>query len=412
VTVVLLVLVLVVASAAALAGFRADLVEQLDAQLRRVAVQADRAYRAGVLEAFAEGDSDPDLDLFSDDVDEVGDLAAQLVVEDGGLAYASPSLEGDAPLWSPGDDLGPSTVRSGSLGSMRIVVIPLDSSWLVLGQPLAPIDDDVSALRHVLLLALVPTMLLVGLITWAAVGRALAPVVAAAEREERLLADVSHELRSPIAGLRALVESSGGSDGEQERADLLASITRLETLTSQLLRTAQVAGAPAPARPVDVDEIVERESRRLAIGTTVHIDTSGVVAGQVVGVERDLESAVSNLMTNAVRHARREVRLAVAEVDGWVEVVVADDGPGIAPGDRERVFERFTRLDEARGREDGGAGLGLAIARDVVTAHGGTIVVTDAPGGGATFVVRLPAAAPGREGRAAGRRSTRRPVAR
>jgi signal transduction histidine kinase len=94
---------------------------------------------------------------------------------------------------------------------------------------------------------------------------------------------------------------------------------------------------------------------------------------------------------NAERHATRLVCLELRMLDGEAELVVADDGPGIPPADRERVFQRFTRLDEARGRSRGGAGLGLSIARQVVRAHGGAIWVADARGdGGARLVVHLP----------------------
>jgi signal transduction histidine kinase len=104
----------------------------------------------------------------------------------------------------------------------------------------------------------------------------------------------------------------------------------------------------------------------------------------------DLGRAVRNLLENAQRHATSSVVVALVEVDGAVQLAVADDGEGIAPDDRERVFERFTRLDDARDRDRGGAGLGLAIVREVLRAHGGDAVVEERPGGGARFVVTLP----------------------
>jgi len=98
---------------------------------------------------------------------------------------------------------------------------------------------------------------------------------------------------------------------------------------------------------------------------------------------------VANLLDNAVRHARDRIVVTLDErPDGGVELTVADDGPGVPPADRDRIFERFTRLDDARSAQDGGAGLGLAIARDIAVRHGGTVSVDGPPG--ARFVLLLP----------------------
>jgi signal transduction histidine kinase len=114
-----------------------------------------------------------------------------------------------------------------------------------------------------------------------------------------------------------------------------------------------------------------------------------VGAGRVLGDREQLSRVLRNLVDNAERHATTTVSIEVTRVDGEVEVVVADDGPGIPVGERERVFERFSRVDQARDRPAGGAGLGLAIVGEVVTAHGGTVVVADSAVG-ARVVVRLP----------------------
>jgi len=109
--------------------------------------------------------------------------------------------------------------------------------------------------------------------------------------------------------------------------------------------------------------------------------------------DRDaLARVLTNLVDNGVRHARGSVRLAVAREDGSAVVSVSDDGPGIAPEDRERVFDRFTRLDDARARDGGGAGLGLAIVRELVRWLGGTVRLTDAQPG-VRAEVRLPSLA-------------------
>ena len=179
----------------------------------------------------------------------------------------------------------------------------------------------------------------------------------------------------------------------RNRREALATLNRLEAITDQLLSLMREQ-QPHDARehhPVDLDEIVLTEVRRRGPHSPVAIDTTAVVAGQVHGRPDDLESLLDNLLSNVLRHARTAIAITVAEDQSTVELAVDDDGPGIDPIDRERVFERFTRLDEARNRDGGGAGLGLAIARAVVDAHRGSIAVETSPLGGARFLVRLPA---------------------
>jgi signal transduction histidine kinase len=133
------------------------------------------------------------------------------------------------------------------------------------------------------------------------------------------------------------------------------------------------------------------EAARLRSLDTVHVDVSGISAGQVLGDAAQLTQVARNLVDNAARHATSTVRLALAERHGRVVLTVADDGPGIDPADRARIFERFTRLDDARARDTGGYGLGLAIVHQVVNAHHGQVRVDDSAVSGASFVVDLPA---------------------
>jgi signal transduction histidine kinase len=115
-----------------------------------------------------------------------------------------------------------------------------------------------------------------------------------------------------------------------------------------------------------------------------------VSAAQVEGDPDELTRVIRNLLDNASRHARTSVRVALAEDDGHVTLTVADDGPGIASTDADRIFERFVRVDEARHGGDGGSGLGLAIARELVERNGGTIGLDTTFSPGARFVVQLP----------------------
>src|SRR5262249_18782892 len=140
------------------------------------------------------------------------------------------------------------------------------------------------------------------------------------------------------------------------------------------------------------DDIVLAEAERLRGTTSIVLDTRGVSAGRVLGDRASLERVVRNLLDNADRHARTRVAIGVAQLDGHVVLAVEDDGPGIDPADRERALERFVRLDGARDRRTGGAGLGLSIVRDVTAAHGGSVELADSALGGLRVRIALPAA--------------------
>ena len=214
--------------------------------------------------------------------------------------------------------------------------------------------------------------------------------------QRQFVSDASHELRSPLTTLRQLAEVARGYPGRVDTADLagdvLAEEQRMEDLVNALLVLARLDDAPSSReeRPVDLDDLVLMEARRLR-EDGARVDVSGVSAGQVAGHPVLLGQVVRNLLANAARHARDRVNVALDEHDGRVLLVVDDDGPGIPEEERERVFERFVRLDESRTRDDGGAGLGLAIVRKVVESSGGTVVVGSSPAGGARLTVSLPA---------------------
>ncbi|MEV8390552.1 MULTISPECIES: ATP-binding protein [unclassified Streptomyces] len=232
----------------------------------------------------------------------------------------------------------------------------------------------------------------------------LARLDAASAAQNRFVADAAHELRSPLTAIRAQLEVMARyPDPERDplmAAELLEDTERLHDLVEDLLALAR-SEDPAPRRPhtvVDLDEVVLAEVRREHRPTGTRIDAHKVSAGRVRGDAEALRRVVRNLLDNARRHAAHQVRVALAEHGGAVELTVSDDGAGIPPGDRTRIFERFTRLDEARSREAGGSGLGLAIVAGIVTAHGGTIHADQDPSheegglGGARLVIRLPPA--------------------
>jgi signal transduction histidine kinase len=200
-----------------------------------------------------------------------------------------------------------------------------------------------------------------------------------------------------LANIRAQLEVALGRPAAVDWPALangwLAEQQRLERLVDNLLVLARTdEGARVRSMTiVDLDELVLRVARDLRSQGKVHIDVAQVAGGRVHGDCDQLRFVVQNLIDNAERHAAGTVRIELAHNDGVVELAVSDDGPGVAPEQRQRIFERFVRLDEARSRRSGRAGLGLAIVKDVVTAHGGTVEVADTEPG-ARFVVRLPAA--------------------
>ena len=218
----------------------------------------------------------------------------------------------------------------------------------------------------------------------------------AAQRQDEFVVDASHELRTPLASIQtqldvALARPTG--DWPVVAGRVLDENRRLQHIVDDLLVLARAAhdGQTPDHVLVDLDEIVLRETEAMRAGSALDVDISGVDGGRVMGDSLQLSRLVRNLVDNAQRHARRSIRIVVRPVDDIVELIVEDDGPGIAPSDREHVFERFVRLDESRNRDEGGTGLGLAIARAVVIAHGGTISIDDSEHG-ARVVARLPGA--------------------
>jgi signal transduction histidine kinase len=212
-------------------------------------------------------------------------------------------------------------------------------------------------------------------------------------RQRQFVADASHELRTPLAGLRAELEEAQLHPAETDLPDLLDhtlyDVDRLESITTDLLLLVRVgAEGDAERTRVDLSELVEREVvRRIdRLPVRLHVEPGVTVHAALPQIVRVL----MNLVDNAQRHARHAVEVYLRRGVGYVELSVTDDGPGIRADDRERIFERFTRLDTARSRNHGGTGLGLAIARDIAHAHGGTLVAAESPGGGARFVFRIP----------------------
>jgi signal transduction histidine kinase len=228
----------------------------------------------------------------------------------------------------------------------------------------------------------------------------LSRLAEAQQRQRDLVSDTAHELRSPIASIRAQLEVAldhpVGLDWVEMARDVHADTLRLARLAEDLLLLARLDGQHLRRKPVDLAAVCEWAAARYA---TARVPVRAEAAGAcvVAGDQDALARLLVNLLDNAVRHAASRVCVSVREDGGWAVLTVTDDGPGIPPEDAERVFGRFARLDDARARagEDSageeGAGLGLAIVRSTAEAHGGSVSLGDA-GPGLRAVVRLPLA--------------------
>jgi signal transduction histidine kinase len=230
-------------------------------------------------------------------------------------------------------------------------------------------------------------------------------LAAAQQRQRALVSDTAHELRSPIASIRAQLEVAldhpGGQDWESTARDVHADVLRLARLAEDLLLLARLderAGTPRHGATMDLAELSASVVARYA-GARVPVVCEGCAEPCLVSGDGDaLDRLLVNLIDNAVRYAKSGVTVTVGREDTQVALAVTDDGPGLPGADRERAFDRFARLDDARSRdgdEGGGAGLGLAIVRATAEAYGGTAHLEPAAAGagppGLRAVVRLPA---------------------
>lgn len=333
------------------------------------------------------------------------------------------------------------TIEVDDVGAVRVLAVRSDDrpGMLVIGRSIRQAQDASRSFERAAVLAVPLMSALLAALVWIVVGRALRPVEqarqtvgaiserdlsarvpvpksgdeiaqlvttmnvmldrveAAVLRERRLVADASHELRSPLAGARVLLETELDDPDAvaASRAETLATLARLEGVVDQLLHLARTDGVVDDRSNdalVDLDELLLAQASRLRRTTTLSIDTSSVSGGQVRGRANDLGRIIENLTANAVRHASSTIRLAIDEFDDVVRLVVDDDGPGVPAAAREHIFGRFTRLDDSRTRDAGGAGLGLSIVAAIVSAHDGRVWVEESESGGARFVVELPVA--------------------
>ncbi|WP_214317154.1 sensor histidine kinase [Nonomuraea sediminis] len=316
-------------------------------------------------------------------------------------------------------------------GPLRVVVISADHGVTVLAaRPISEIQKSLGTAGRVLFVGTPLLIILLAAASWLIIGRTLRPIAAlrrgaadithtarsrrlpvpeardevhslattlndmlarleeAEQRQRALVSDAAHELRSPLASIRLQLEVAlghpQGQDWQETAEGVLEDAMRLSRLAEDLLALARLderGGVPGRREPVQLDTVVRQTVERYGEARLTVCDPV-----LVTGDALDLSRVLTNLVDNAIRHASGKVEVALT-ADGVL--TVTDDGPGIPPEDRERVFNRFTRLDSGRSRDEGGAGLGLAIVRETVRAHGGTVHLEDASPG-LRAVVRLP----------------------
>lgn len=392
---------------------------------------------------------------------QVIDARQRIVATSAGADQLVPMLDGaDLRAARAGRHLYIPGSRAGQPYSLRVVAVragPHGRDTVLAAVPAGELIQSVTLLRNVLLVAYPVLVVGLAVVAWWVIGATLKPVetlrrgadriagsgsaadrlpvpIAADEiarlattlngmlarlqagqdRQRAFVADAAHELRSPVAAIRTQLEVAlrmgPAADWPEVATDVLTDTARLTRLTEDLLLLARASDAEAATERLArhrerldlvllCAEIAERyESARVPVTTTGDrpVWTDGDPAA--------LGRAVANLVDNAVRHATAAVVLDATEADGRAVLAVSDDGPGIPVPDRDRVFDRFTRLDDARARDEGGSGLGLPIVAELVKLHGGTITLTAAHpydpntggsgGPGVRAEIRLPLADP------------------
>jgi len=376
-----------------------------------------------------------------------GSQVVQVVDASGAVVSASMTADRLTPLLRPqeltkalaGERISIPGARAGLSGTMRAIALqpsrPSAADSIIVAVPVSDIEASQRILRNTLLLAYPPLVAIMALIAWRVIGSTLRPVetlrsgaarISGSDQDERLavpesadeiralaltlndmldrlaaargrqrafVADAAHELRSPLASMRTQLEVAQHlGEGGELAPDLLADVARLSTLVEDLLLLARAGSDtrhPPSREPVDVRALLVTTAERYA-GARVPVTVAEGPAVYADVSSDELRRVLANLVDNAVRHAGSRVILSVRAAGRGAMLTVADDGPGIPVEERERVFERFARLDDARDRDAGGTGLGLAIVAELLRRSGGSISLQDNPSGpGLAAVIHL-----------------------
>ena len=362
---------------------------------------------------------------------------------------ASPGVDRLVPLLQPGElaralggeHLMVAGARAGQNEPLRVSAVPARQGTarvsVLVAVPAGDLQEGPALLGRAFTVALPVFVLVIGAVAWWVIGLTLRPVEAlrsgaerltgaerlpvpegadeihrlavtlngmldrleaAGRRQREFVADAAHELRNPLAAIRTQLEVANRhparTDWQALTADVLTDVERLGRLSDDLLLLARADENPMvrpPAAGCPVAELLRRVAARYP-QARVPVAADPVPGTVLVAADpEDVHRVLTNLVDNAVRYAATGVRLSAAAEGREVVVTVTDDGPGVPVAERERVFDRFSRLDDARAHGEGGAGLGLPIVAELVRLGGGTVALSDA-GPGLRVEVRWPSA--------------------
>jgi two-component system OmpR family sensor kinase len=355
--------------------------------------------------------------------------------------YSTAQLNGSPPIPSAHFRVTAAEGFGGYFGTeqgLRLFTLPFNGGYVVTGQSSRVLQSNLSGVRGFLIISGVPTLIAALAASWLVAGRALKPLKDVAgtadeigrardfgrrlpgrrsrdevallstsfnrmleqlqdsfESQRRFVADASHELRTPLttiqgnAGLLARGPAVTDEVRRAAAADISAETSRMTRLVDRMLTLARAdSGLKLELAPLELGPVVLEVCRQ---AQTVHPERELVTvsnAATIAGDEDAIRQLIWILLDNALRHARSRVSVTLTREGEWARLMVADDGPGIAPEEREHVFERFYRSDRSRAGQ--GAGLGLSIARWIVDQHRGRILASEGPEGGAAMFVDLP----------------------
>ncbi|GAC1475061.1 MAG: HAMP domain-containing sensor histidine kinase [Candidatus Dormibacteraceae bacterium] len=409
---------------------------------RSVTNDQDTALRVRAKEAVAALGVAPDLTpqapVAPVDLRTSNEIFVEVFDRNWSLAYSTGVLNGAAPAIGQGLRNSASPAAFDTQGGLRLYAIQFSSGFVVAGQSTRAPESSLSGVLGFLIISGIPTLIAALIGSWLVAGRALRPLkdVAGAadgigrardfgrrlpgrrtrdevallstsfnrmldqlqdafDSQRRFVADASHELRTPLttiqgnAGLLARGPAVSDEVRREAAADIAAETARMTRLVDRMLTLARAdAGLSLELGPIELGAIVTEVCRQ---ARAVHPDRElecATIDATVAGDEDAVRQLLWILLDNALRHARSRISVKLWIERGWARLGVADDGAGIAPEERERVFERFYRADRARTGH--GAGLGLSIARWIVEQHRGRILAGEAAGGGGAIYVDLP----------------------
>ncbi|HYU99302.1 MAG TPA: ATP-binding protein [Pyrinomonadaceae bacterium] len=326
----------------------------------------------------------------------------QIIDSNGQTIASSKNLSGTVLTIPPG------TVGFTTVEGLRVAVVPVSTDpalgFAAVAEPLSVLEEGLGVLRRDFFAGVPLVLLLASLGGYLLARKSLAPIAAMVSEQQRFIADASHELRTPLAVLRGETEVALGKTRTVE--EYQESLTLIQEEAERLSRIVEdlfiLARQPIQSptalikEPVSLTAVVKdcaRAAQVLAVRKGVRLKLQNDSTSIALNADEELiKRMILNLLDNAVKYTPEggEIALALEKHNCSAEIVVRDTGIGLSERDQQRVFDRFYRVDKARSRALGGAGLGLSIVRSIVEAHGGQVTIESTPRHGSTFTVSLP----------------------